>query len=64
MVQTGVSDSNYTQIVSGLSVGDRIIVPTVSGTTSTSSSSGGGGGLGGLGGGMGGMGGAGGPPGN
>jgi hypothetical protein len=37
-VQTGVSDATYTQIVGGLSVGQRIVVPTTSGSATTSAS--------------------------
>ncbi len=48
-VQTGISDLNNTQIVSGLSVGQRVIVPRLS-----VSGAGGFGGLGGFGGGFGG----------
>jgi macrolide-specific efflux system membrane fusion protein len=49
-VQTGVSDATYTQIVSGLSVGERIVVPTTSASTTTATSATGARGFGGAGG--------------
>jgi len=53
-VQTGISDTSNTQIVSGLAVGDRVLVPTASGLTNAATTGGrgfGGGGFGGGGGG-------------
>jgi hypothetical protein len=51
-VQVGLSDTNYTQVLSGLAVGDRIIVPKTSGVTGAAGG-GFGGGRGGFGGGKG-----------
>jgi macrolide-specific efflux system membrane fusion protein len=54
-VQTGISDLNNTAIVSGLSAGQRIVVPQASGLAGGTTGSGRRGGLGGaLGGGFGG----------
>jgi hypothetical protein len=54
-VQTGLSDLTNTQILSGLTPGQRIILPKVSGVASAGGATGGrggfGGGLGGFGGG-------------
>src|SRR6185437_12635775 len=51
-VQVGLSDTSYTQVISGLAVGDRIIVPKTTGVTGAA-----GGGFGGGRGGFGGFGG-------
>jgi multidrug efflux pump subunit AcrA (membrane-fusion protein) len=52
-VQTGISDTSNTQILSGLAVGDRIIVPRTAGAGAgaATGAGGGGGGRGGFGGG-------------
>jgi hypothetical protein len=54
-VQTGISDTTDTQIISGLAVGDRVLVPRTSGLTNAATNGfGGGRGFGGGGGGFGG----------
>jgi multidrug efflux pump subunit AcrA (membrane-fusion protein) len=49
-VQTGISDLNNTEILSGLTTGQRIVVPQVSGVASAGGATGGRRGFGGLGG--------------
>ncbi len=60
LVYTGLTDGQYTQILSGLNEGDSIVTSQVGGQTGTSSLPGGGGGFGGGGAGRGGFGGGGG----